>query len=417
MKTILKHRISRRRGWAISTVMSIIVLLVVIGMGMLSLSMRAEAFAIRSNNEMIARCAADAGVTKVLNLMNQKYQGGSLSDVYEVLSPGGDIVWQGSRETLPNCDGSFSYQVSLSTDWTFPVKVTGESGRAQKAVNCALKLKGPFEYAVLTRGDIVLKSATIVSGYNSSDASDLNTNARIATMSTDSDSITLNSGVTVNGTVYVGVDGWPDTVIKDLGATTGPKFAMSEEPPLPQVVVPALTDYSSDIIAKGETITVTPAQSGIYDSIQLKKAALSGVLEISGGDVVLVITDDIQMGQNCEIVINEGSSLTLYLAGDLNADNNSGFNNRTKIPGNLKIFGTSTEEQQMDIKAKSDVFGVVYAPNADVTVYAAGDVYGSFVTSNFELKSGGNFYYDRALKDYMDKKELLRFVLNRWQEQ
>jgi len=395
--------------------MSIIVLLVVIGMGMLSLSLHSQAFAMRSNSEMIARCAADAGVAKVLNLMNQEYQGGSMDSDYLGFSQG-DVLWQGDYETLPNCNGGFSYKVSLGSGGIYNVEVTGESGQAQNTINCFLKLQGPFEYAVLTRGDIVLKSGTTVSGYNSSDLGDPDMSARIATISTDSDSITLNSGVTVNGTVYVGVDGWPDTVIKDLGATTGPKFAMSEEPPLPQVVVPALTDYSSDIIAKGETITVTPAESGIYDSIQLKKAALAGVLEISGGDVALVITDDIQMGQDCEIVINEGASLTLYLAGDLNADNNSGFNNRTKIPSNLKIFGTSSEEQQMDVKAKSDVFGAVYAPNADITVYASGDVYGSFVASNFELKSSGNFYYDRALKDYTDKKELLRFVVTRWQE-
>jgi hypothetical protein len=416
MKTILKHRISRRRGWAIGSVMSLIVLLLVLGMGMLTLSLRAETFAMRSNDEIVARCAADAGLAKVLNLLNQEYQGGSLNDVYETYSLDGDIVWQGTRETLPNCDGSFSYSVSLDADWTFPVTVTGESGQAQKTINCSLKLEGPFEYSVLTRGDIILKAGTTVSGYNSSDLTDPDTSARIATMSTDSDSITLNMGVTISGTVYVGVDGRPDTVIKDLGATTGPRFAMSEEPPLPQVVVPALTDYSSDLAAQGETITVTPAESGIYDSIELKKAALPGILEIAGGDVVLVITDDIQMGQNCEIVINEGSSLTLYLAGNLNADNNSGFNNRTNIPGNLMIFGTSSGSQQMDVKAKSAVFGAVYAPNADIIVYAAGDVYGSFVASDFELKSDGNFYYDRALKDYTDKKELLRFVLNRWQE-
>lgn len=286
----------------------------------------------------------------------------------------------------------------------------------QKTIGCTLKLKGPFEYSILTRGDIVLKSGTTVSGYNSSDLTDPDTSTQIATMSTDSDSIILNSGVIVNGAVYVGVDGRPDVVIKDLGATTGPKFLMPEEPPLPQVVVPALTDYSVDISAKGTTITITPAKSGIYDSIQLKNSSNPTILEISGGDVVLVITEDIQLGQDCEIVINEGSSLTLYLDGDLSADNNSGFNNRTKIPGNLKLFGTSTGSQQMDIKAKSDVFGAVYAPNADIIVYASGDIYGSFVASDFELKTGGNFYYDRALKEYTDKTELLRFVLDRWGE-
>ncbi len=405
-----------QRGSALALVLAVITILLAVGTGLLSLGLHSQLFSIRTGDEIAARSAADAGLAKVLNLLNQEYQGGSLNDVYETYSLDGDIVWQSTRETLPNSTGSFSYSVSLGAAWSFPVTVTGESGQAQKTLNCSLKLEGPFEYSVLTRGDIILKAGTTVSGYNSSDLTDPDTSARIATMSTDSDSIILNNGVTVNGTVYVGVDGQPDVIIKDLGATTGPQFAMSEEPPLPQVVVPALTDYSTDIEAKGETVTITPAQSGIYDSIELKNAVLPGILEISGGDVVLVITDDIQMGKNCEIVINEGSSLTLYLEGDLNADNNSGFNNRTKIPGNLMLFGTSSEEQDMDIKAKSDVFGAVYAPNADIIIYAAGDVYGSFVADDFELKTGGNFYYDRALKDYTDKTELLRFVLDRWGE-
>jgi hypothetical protein len=139
-------------------------------------------------------------------------------------------------------------------------------------------------------------------------------------------------------------------------------------------------------------------------------------LEIAGGDVVLHVTGNIGMGQDCEIIITNGSSLTLYVGGDLSADNNAGFNNLTQIPGNLTIYGTGSA-QDWDIKAKSDVFGAVYAPNADITIMANGDVYGSVVAKSFEMKAGGNFYYDEALRNVTVDDEGVRFVVTRWHEE
>ncbi|MHC4622071.1 MAG: DUF7305 domain-containing protein, partial [Planctomycetota bacterium] len=86
-------------------------------------------------------------------------------------------------------------------------------------------------------------------------------------------------------------------------------------------------------------------------------------------------------------------------------------------PGSLRVYGTGDGPQTFDLKAKTTWSGAVYAPNADITLYADGDVYGSVVGNSFEFKAGGNFYYDEALKEVSVDDEALRFVIDRWQEQ
>ncbi len=149
-------------------------------------------------------------------------------------------------------------------------------------------------------------------------------NATVRTESTVDSSIVLNSGVTVNGNILIGAGGNPDTVIKDLGATTGHKFGAAPEQ-LPEISAPTnLTTMSTTISAKGATVAVTPADNGMYDGIALKNSSKATVLEISVGDVVLHVTGDINLGQRSEISVADDATLTLYVDGNINCDESSG---------------------------------------------------------------------------------------------
>ena len=46
-----------------------------------------------------------------------------------------------------------------------------------------------------------------------------------------------------------------------------------------------------------------------------------------------------------------------------------------------------------------------------------GEMYGPFVDNDFEMKQGGNFYYDEALKDISINGVGVRFVVKQWQEE
>ena len=104
--------------------------------------------------------------------------------------------------------------------------------------------------------------------------------------------------------------------------------------------------------------------------------------------------------------------------GDIHCRESSGINPElaTQPADTLHIFGTSESTQTFDLKAKSQWTGVVYAPNANVNLYANGDAYGAIVANNFEFKSGGNYHYDEALRNIDEDDEGVHFVIKRWEE-
>jgi hypothetical protein len=397
---------SKRTGSALVLVLLAATLLMAMGVGTLSLGLRGRILAARDADQVEARCAADAGLSKALFEMNQTLGAGW----------NGSFLPAGTDQTLPNSDATFSYSTSGNLAAGYGVQSTGNANGSAKTVNAALRLQGLFESAILTQGSLILKSGTVIDGYNSGDPSVTGVEAKIATTSTLADQIVLNNGVVVNGPVFAGVDGDPALVIKDLGGTYDYPATITQEVDFPPIIIPTLANMGTDISVMGATLTIGPADSGQYTAIALKRTNQPAVLEIDGGDVELHITGDVTLGQDCEIVVQPGASLTLYLDGDMVAANNSGFNNLTQVASNLIIYGTGTGPQSFDLKAKSDVFGVVYAPNADIDVYAVGDVYGSIVANSFEFKAGGNFYYDEALKDVSVDDAGVRFIVTRWSE-
>lgn len=406
LKKLLK---SKRRAAAIPLAIIAVMILLALGAGLQSLGLNARIYSARTASDIAARCAADAGLTMAVFEMNKELQASSLVAFTSL---------EATDVQLPNCDQVFSYKVTGDVANGYTVTSTGRSGGAERTVRAKLRFKGVFDHAIFADGALVLKSGTLVDTYNSADPLDTSKSASIRTHSTLDSSIVLNSGVTVLGKILVGIGGDPDTVIKDLGATTGNRYCAAPEQ-LPEVAPPStLADKNTSISAKGETVKITPAESGTYTSISLKQAADLGVLEITGGDVVLHVTGDIELGQGCEILVDDGSTLTLYVDGDVHCREGSGMGAKSNRENSnqLELYGTAKESQSFDIKAKSDWSGVVYAPNADVVLFAGGDAYGSIMANNFEFKAGGHYHYDEALRKVSVEDEGVRLVIDRWDE-
>ncbi|MHC5191675.1 MAG: DUF7305 domain-containing protein, partial [Planctomycetota bacterium] len=111
--------------------------------------------------------------------------------------------------------------------------------------------------------------------------------------------------------------------------------------------------------------------------------------------------------------------LILYVDGDITCGNNGGigYSGSPEDPSHVKLYATGSGEQDFDLKAKDKWSGVVYAPNANVTLYAKGDAYGSFVADSLEFKADGNMHYDAALSEVTVDEIGVRFVIDRWYEQ
>ena len=204
---------------------------------------------------------------------------------------------------------------------------------------------------------------------------------------------------------------------------------MSEEPEFVTITPPTLPSKAV-IDVKGTTLTIGPADSGEYASISIDQTSVKlpgnvivvtpGILEVSGGDVVLYLTGNLLVGESCNFHVAVDSSLTIYTDGDITCRANSdmGYQGQPQEPEHLKIYGTSTASQDFDIKAKGFWSAAIYAPNADVGLNAGGDLYGSITSNSFDLKSSGNFYYDEALKYNVTVDDVgVQFEVARWRDE
>jgi len=372
----------KERGFVMPLALLAVVVLLVMGTGLLSLAQHNRLLTVRAASDIAARCAADAGLTKAVFEMNQRLKDGTWDS---------NSLPQSMHEALPNCDATFGYTIEPDLDSSYVVGCVGNSGCASRTVSATLRLRGLFDYGILTQDTITLKSGTIVDGYDSQNPSDGDVPVQIATTSSDEGSIDLSPGATVDGEVLVGIDAY-----------------------FPTVTPPPLPDMGAITVETGP-LTISAEDSGKYTSIDTKQGTT--LIFDGGGEVVLHVTGNIDLGQDSELLIQPGTSLVIYLDGDLYARNSAGINNATEDSTSFVLYGTG-ENQTFDLKAKTEWYGAVYAPNADVTIRADADVYGSFVTSNFETTGGGShIYYDAALRDVSETDVAAYFAVDRWQEQ
>jgi hypothetical protein len=401
----------KKRGSTLPLALIALVLLILIGMSLLSQGLNARVYSIRTSSDIAAQCAADAGLTKALYEMNQKLK----------VIPWNDTVLPAATySSLTDCDASYSYTVTGNLASGYVVTSTGVSGNATRVVRATLGLKGVFDHAILTKDTMILKADTVIDGYNSADPLDTDITVDIGCQSTSDSSIVLNNNVKVDGNVLVGIGGDPDSAIKDLGATvSGDMRASTILDPMPVITPPTLPNMRTSITAKGDIVTLTSADSGIYTAIDLQKGKKNTVLEISEGDVELYITGNIELDQDCDIIVKDGATLTIYIDGNILCREGSGIN--TEAPpeeaSTLQLYATGKGDQCLDVKAKSKWTGTIYAPNGDVILYANGDAYGSVVADNFEYKNGGDFHYDEALRDTVTIEDTgVSFAVQRWDE-
>lgn len=414
MKKNRKRQFSNNKpGSVLALVLLVVLVSFIIGTGLLALGTQSRISSINQVQDMKARSAADAGLEHAIQEINNAVAA---------------KIWSsGMLPMVMNANLPYTYSMySVKTDYNaatgYQLSSVGTNRNRTHTVNASLRLKGLFDNAIQCRDNIILKSGTVVDTIDSTismDPADCSERAIIGTNSVDPDSIVLNSGVTVNGDVVVGVGGDTATVIKDLGATMDRSYALTTAVEFPEVNPPALFGPNTKIAVKSGEMTIGPGGDfpavGRFSAISLSNGAVLRVI----GDCILYITGDVDMGNNSEIIIDssKNAKLTVYIDGDWESDNGSGINNTTNKPSSFKLYGTGPVGQEIDLKAKSEFYGVIYAPDADLTVFSGGDIYGSFVTNNFELKNPANFLYDTSLKTVSVYDEGAHFVISRWSEQ
>jgi hypothetical protein len=402
MRRIRKKK--QRKGAILALMVMVVLLLSMTSLALIRVGTEARLRTVKSDLQMSARFAADAGIERALYLMNEQLAAGTwvLDDIPTFTS---------QSLTAANADYTVTFTGNLSSG--YQVTSVGHSNNQTKTVRATIALTSPIakDFAIFAKDAIDLKNGSIVDGFNSDNPGDTDVPAKIGSLSANNGAINIDNNVTINGDIYIVPDGDPDTVIDvHTGADIiGEIFLLPSYYSLPPVTPPDYTASQGTIA--GKNVTLHSSDSGKYSGINISN---DGILSISG-NLTLYVTGDITLKNNAEIEVENNSTLTLYLDGDIEGKNSAGFNNKTEIPANLLIYGTGTD-QKIDIKNFGDLYAVIYAPNADMAIHNSVNAYGSFIVNDMELKNSGNIYYDKALKQVSTDDELVRFSITHWEE-
>lgn len=94
-----------------------------------------------------------------------------------------------------------------------------------------------------------------------------------------------------------------------------------------------------------------------------------------------------------QATINTSGPTTIYVTGDMNTAGGNMVNS-SQTPSNLKLLMT---EGTARILGNSEMYGVLYAPDTDVTITGTGDLFGSVVGRNLTMTGTGDAHYDESL--------------------
>ena len=395
MKKLLQRR---RGGAAMPLAMIAVMILLAMGVGLLSLGANVRIYSVRTCSDISARSAADAGLAMAVFEMGEKLK----------VKPWDDIsLPEATNAALPYCDSVYDYTVTSNPDGSYTVEADGAYGQASRQVACTLKLQGPFEYAIFGTHGVELKSSATLDWYNNDDD---DSPLKIGTNSIESGAVKLGNSAMIDGDVIVGPGGDLDVAISNFGTITGDMSVSTEIHELDAITVPEwLEALPSEGTIQNDTTVTTSAK---YSSIDLKN---SKTLQIDG-DVTLYITGGLTLGNSAEIEVQEDASLVLYLGGDLEGKNSSNINNLTEDAKKLQIYGLEGCED-MIFKNSSSLYGVIYAPNADVIMHNTADVYGAVISKSLDLRNSGTLHYDASLRDVGIDDEAISFVVTDWREQ
>ncbi|MCF7955319.1 MAG: hypothetical protein K9M75_05920 [Phycisphaerae bacterium] len=392
---------NKNSGFAMAMVLSVMVLLLLLGGSLLGLSQNAEITSIRRSQEIAAKCAADAGMTKVLSDLNAAYAQGTL-DLSNLPSE--------FAVNIENFDANFGYIVYLDGTGNIMIDSTGSAGPSNKTVHCRVEVySSRFEH-ILFADSFEISNNSFIDGYNSDFGpyGGINISSiSIGTNSTTKNAIKLDNNGYLNGDIFVGPGSDPSDVI-DGGKhfdVTGEMSAAKEEKNTPIVAPPSL-DY------KGSSPSGTVTENGRYGEIIMN----NGQMVTIDGNITLHIEGDVELDNNSQIEITEGSLLTLFVDGTFKMSNGGKINNLTQKPPNCKIFSTATSEVDFCFDNVGEVFGAIYAPNAKVEIKNNAIIYGAILATDLSIDNSAEIYGDKALLKGTFNDSDTKLVMGKWWE-
>jgi hypothetical protein len=160
--------------------------------------------------------------------------------------------------------------------------------------------------------------------------------------------------------------------------------------------------YTYSLTATNSAMTTNTYSSILsgdrYEVSNLRMGGSDKIL-VTGTNTTLYIRNDFQMTGGSEFVIAPGASLKIITSGDVNLAGNGIFNYNLDA-SKFSLYGMPGTHN-IAISGNAAFTGVIYAPDADITMNGSGtteyDVVGALIGKSANLNGHFHFHYDEAL--------------------
>lgn len=202
--------------------------------------------------------------------------------------------------------------------------------------------------------------------------------------------ISIASGIKIFGDVIYGPTGKLD--VASGSVITGGTSARPELEELPPIEVPAIALGKPVNYTSGVPMVVPPGEAG-YAALDIgknTKLVLKGPLTLVVGDFIL------RSGAQLVFDTTDGP-IEMHVTSSLDFNTSSVVSTSTQVTSDTMILVSAPEGKTVNFGAKSQFYGFIYAPDAEVHISAQYELYGGLVCQALQLAAQGRMHYDANL--------------------
>ncbi|MEM6257051.1 MAG: LamG-like jellyroll fold domain-containing protein [Planctomycetota bacterium] len=250
------------------------------------------------------------------------------------------------------------------------------------------------EGGISAKDDIDVHDSARIDSYNSSlgtyASQTPGTNAVVTTNSTSSNKFDVESSGYVGGDGYIGVGGSTSSVFRVNGTLTGSELALSEEILINSMGAPTGLGSSEGNFSRSSGSTVISSDRTFTDMTLTSSATVT-----ISGDVTIWVQDDFLMSGSSQLLVPDGSSLSIYVADNVDLNDSSQLNPDTSGTDRVTMYAYG--EQNVDLTGSAIMSGTLYTDD-DLDMNDSTHFYGRVLAEeDIQLEGSAEIHHDTAL--------------------
>lgn len=390
----MKRTVSQPRGMAMLLVLMAVGIAAVLAMSFLHSQDTTTAIAGNLRNQAEARTIAQTGLDTAIAYVKGH------SDWRTAKNPGPwvtDQAFAGGRYSITASDPTGDFTDNTTDPLT--LKSVGEYGGVTQTAEATLTPQAGTSVpgGVAVTGAVTLLGNARIDSFDSSKGpygwSGSGSNAVVVTNSTANGAVRLTGSSKIYGQLKIGPQGHAANVVNDTDQAyvTGQVTALNQTTSM-SVASPGIGGAATDpgLPSWGAANLGSQGQTTTYHWSSL---SLNGSTQITvHGTVSILVNGNVDLSGSTRFVLDSGASLKIYTQGQFKLSGGASINMNTANPSRCEVV--SLGGQAVRVAGGGQMYGVVLAPDSDVSITGGASLYGLLQGRSLTLTGSAALHQD-----------------------